>query len=76
MPKITSKGQITIPQVIRNKFGFMPGMDVEIIDEDNKALIVRSRGENRFMKWLGRGEKQSRRSMDHMIDQLRGRTDE
>jgi AbrB family looped-hinge helix DNA binding protein len=76
MPKITSKGQITIPQMIRNKFGFMPGMDVEIIDEDNKALIVRSRDENRFMKWLGRGEKQSRRNIDHMVDQLRGRTDE
>ncbi len=76
MPKITSKGQITIPQMIRNKFGFMPGMDVEIIVEDNKVLIVRSRDENRFIKWLGRGEKQSRKSVDHMVDQLRGRTDE
>ena len=37
MPKITSKGQITIPQNIRNKFGFVPGMDVEIIVEGNKA---------------------------------------
>ena len=76
MPKITSKGQITIPQVIRNKFGFIPGMDVEIIIEGNKALIVKSRDENKFMKWLGRGEKRSRRSIDHMVDQLRGRTDE
>lgn len=76
MPKITSKGQITIPQVIRNKFGFMLGMDVEIIIEGNKALIVKSRDENKFMKWLGRGEKRSRRSIDYMVDQLRGRTDE
>ena len=76
MPKITSKGQITIPQVIRNKFGFMPGMDVEIIVEGNKALIVKSGDENKFMKWLGRGEKRSRRSIYHMVDQLRGRTDE
>ncbi len=76
MPKITSKGQITIPQVIRNKFGFIPGMDVEIIIEGNKALIVKSRDENKFMKWLGRWEKRSRRSIDHTVDQLRGRTDE
>ena len=76
MTKITSKGQITIPQVIRNKFGFMPGMDVEIIIENDKAFIVRSRDENRFMNWLGRGEKQSKRSVDHKVDQLRGRTDE
>jgi hypothetical protein len=55
----------------------MPGMDVEIIVEGgNKALIVKSRDENKFMKWLGRGKKRSRRSIDHMVDQLRGRTDE
>jgi AbrB family looped-hinge helix DNA binding protein len=76
MPKITSKGQITIPQLIRNKFGFLPGMDVEIIVEGNKTLIVKSRDENRFMKWLGRSGKKSRVSVDHMVDQLRGRTDE
>jgi AbrB family looped-hinge helix DNA binding protein len=76
MPKITSKGQITIPQEIRNKFGFMPGMDIEIIVEGNKALIVKSRHENQFMKWLGCGTKRSRRGIDHMVDQLRGRTDE
>ena len=76
MPKITSKGQITIPQEIRNMFGFLPGMDVDIIVEGNKALIVKGRHENQFMKWLGRGDKLSRKSIDHMIDQLRGRTDE
>ncbi len=76
MTKITSKGQITIPQMIRNKFGFIPGMDVEIIIEDNKAIIIKRRDENKFMKWLGRGEKRNRISIDHMVDQLRGRTDE
>ena len=76
MSKITSKGQITIPQMIRNKFGFIPGMDVEIIIEDNKAIIIKRRDENKFMKWLGRGEKRNRISIDHMVDQLRGRTDE
>lgn len=75
MPKITSKGQITIPQNIRNRFGFIPGMDVEIIIEGNKAFIVKSRDENKFMKWLGRGGKQSKTSTDHRIDQIRGRTD-
>ncbi len=76
MAKITSKGQITIPQMIRNKFGFIPGMDVEIIIEDNRAIIIKRRDENKFMKWLGRGEKRNRISIDHMVDQLRGRTDE
>ena len=76
MPRITSKGQITIPLEIRNRFGFMPGMEIDIIVEDNKALIVKSRQENRFLKWLGRGETCGQQIIDHTIDQLRGRTDE
>ena len=76
MPRITSKGQITIPLEIRNRFGFMPGMEIDIVVEDNKALIVKSRQENRFLNWLGRGETGGQQRIDSMIDQIRGRTDE
>jgi AbrB family looped-hinge helix DNA binding protein len=76
MPRITSKGQITIPQDIRNKFGFLPGMEVNIIVEDNKALIVKSRRENRFMYWLGRGKRRSKIEVDRRVNEIRGRTDE
>ena len=75
MPRITSKGQITIPQEIRNRFGFIPGTDVDIIVEGSKALIVKTKHENQFMKWLGRGQKTNRKDLDHMVDQVRGRTD-
>jgi len=75
MPRITSKGQITIPREIRNRFGFLPGMEVEVVVEDNQARIVRSRRENRFMKWLGRGKPADRGHIDRSIDQIRGRTD-
>lgn len=76
MPRITIKGQITIPQEIRNKFGFLPGMEVDVIAEGNKALIVKSRRENIFMKWLGRGERRSKMEADRMVDEIRGRSDE
>ena len=76
MPKITSKGQVTIPQDIRNRFGFLPGTEVDIIAEDNKALIVKSSLENKFEKWLGRGRRRSRQDIDHTVDKLRGRIDE
>ncbi len=75
MSKITSKGQITIPQDIRNKFSFLPGMDVEVISEGNKVLIVKSRRENTFIKWLGRGKRRSRQGVDFTVNQLRGRAD-
>jgi len=75
MPRITSKGQITIPQDIRNKFGFLPGMEVDVIAEGNKALIVKSRRENRFIKWLGRGKRTGKTEVDQIVDQIRGRSD-
>jgi len=75
MPRITSKGQITIPQDIRNKFGFSPGVEVDVIAEGNKALIVRSRRENRFMNWLGRGKRRNKTEIDQMVDEIRGRSD-
>jgi len=76
MPRITSKGQVTIPQDIRNKFGFLPGMEVDIIAEGNKALIVKSRRENKFIKWVGRGKRRSKKDIDHIFDNVRGRSDE
>ena len=76
MPRITSKGQVTIPQDIRNKFGFFPGMEVEIIAEGNKALIVKSRRENKFIKWVGRGKRRSKKEVDQVIDNVRGRSGE
>ena len=76
MPRITSKGQITIPQDIRTKFGFLPGMEVDVIVEGNKALIVKSRRENRFMNWLGRGKRRSKIEIDQMVEEIRGRFDE
>ena len=76
MPKITSKGQITIPQDIRNKFGFFPGIEVDIVHEGDKALIVKSSCENMFLKWLGRGMPRNIKDIDLLVHKLRGRTDE
>ncbi|MEW6667748.1 MAG: AbrB/MazE/SpoVT family DNA-binding domain-containing protein [Thermodesulfobacteriota bacterium] len=76
MSRVTSKGQITIPQNIREKFGFVPGAEVEVIVQDGRVVVVKSRHENPFMKWLGRGKRRNKRRVDTMIDQIRGRTDE
>ena len=75
MPRITSKGQITIPQEIRNQFSLLPGTDVDVIAENNKVLIVKARQRNAFLKWVGRG-RTTKRAIDMTVKQLRGRTDE
>jgi len=40
--RITSKGQVTIPQEIREQFGFLPDTEVEFITKKNSVLLVKS----------------------------------
>ncbi|MES1198893.1 MAG: AbrB/MazE/SpoVT family DNA-binding domain-containing protein [Pseudomonadota bacterium] len=57
--RITSKGQVTIPQEVRERAGLMPGTDVEFVFEGGKVVLKkRAAG-----KKLSRGQK--------LVDQLR-----
>jgi len=76
MPKITQKGQITIPQDIRNTFSMLPGTYVDIISEKNKVIIVKARQKNKFLKWLGRGKPKDKKNVDLILNLIRGRVDE
>ena len=40
--RITSKGQVTIPQVIREKYGLMPETDVEFVERDGWIALQRA----------------------------------
>ncbi len=57
--KITSKGQVTIPQDIREKLGLLPDTDVEFIVKGSVVQIVKA----------DRPGARSRRA----VDTLRGR---
>ena len=37
--RITTKGQVTIPQRIRNRFGLKPGTPVEFVAEGRKVVL-------------------------------------
>lgn len=42
--RITSKGQVTIPQAIRERAGFLPGTELEFtIGDDGVVRVVRRR---------------------------------
>ena len=50
---ITSKGQVTIPQRIRNRHGLKPGTAVEFISEGGKVqLRPRKRAKSPIDDWL------------------------
>jgi AbrB family looped-hinge helix DNA binding protein len=38
--RITSKGQVTIPQAIREKYGLLPDTDVEFVVTGSRVTIV------------------------------------
>jgi len=51
--KITSKGQITIPLSIRNRFGLQPGTEVEFVVKNGKVLLYPGRGRSSSVaRWL------------------------
>ena len=39
MPKVDSKGRIVLPKEIRERLGITPGTEVEIHEEDGKAVV-------------------------------------
>lgn len=59
--RITSKGQVTIPQQVRRELGLEPGDEVEIVVREGAATIVPARGP------VGRGRR--------IVDVLLGRGD-
>jgi antitoxin PrlF len=40
--RITSKGQVTIPQTVREKFGLLPDTDVDFVVEGQTVRLVRT----------------------------------
>lgn len=59
--RITSKGQVTIPQEIRERFGLLPDTEVEFVAKRNSVQIVKSANPTR----LSRGQA--------IVRRLRGR---
>ena len=39
MPTVDSKGRIVLPQDVRKQLGIEPGIEVEVREEDGKAIV-------------------------------------
>lgn len=58
--RITSKGQVTIPQWVRERYGFMPETDVEFVERDGAVTLTS----------VGAASKPDR--ADQLLEALRG----
>jgi AbrB family looped-hinge helix DNA binding protein len=42
--RVTTKGQVTIPQHIREKSGIVPATDIEFVEEKDRVYILKKKG--------------------------------
>ena len=54
---VTTKGQVTIPQYIREKLGIAPATEIEFVEEKDRVYIIKKKGSgnrnSRFRKLRG-----------------------
>jgi AbrB family looped-hinge helix DNA binding protein len=44
--RVTTKGQVTIPQDIREKLGITPFAEVDFVEEKGRVYLVKRKGED------------------------------
>jgi AbrB family looped-hinge helix DNA binding protein len=74
MMKITSKGQVTIPQEIRERMGLLPDTEVEFVVRGNVVQLVKARASSRGARVVAaiRGRAKSGMSTDEIMRLTRG----
>jgi AbrB family looped-hinge helix DNA binding protein len=73
--KITSKGQVTIPQEVRERHGFLPGTEVLFVDDGRQVRLVKATEERRRGRRLVahmHGRADTRLSTDEIMALTRG----
>ena len=55
--RVTTKGQVTIPQHIREKLGITPSTEVDLIEESGRVYLIKKSGirprTNKFRPYRG-----------------------
>jgi AbrB family looped-hinge helix DNA binding protein len=74
--RITSKGQVTIPQELRERFGLLPNTEVEFVPSgDGRELRLvksaKSSGRGRALVERLRGRGTSKLSTDELLKMMR-----
>ena len=77
MPRITQKGQVTIPHHIRSMLSIKTGDEVVFEMEKNKIVLKKKSAANRdFEKYVGFLSHLTGKSPEDVIEKLRGNPDD
>lgn len=69
--KITEKGQVTIPKVIRDRYGLRPGSEVRFVEHDRRVELEKTETSDVWEKY--RGFLKLNMRTDEVMRLLRGR---
>ena len=72
--RVTAKGQVTIPQELREKVGILPGCEVRFTFEKGRVYIDRVEGQSRGEEWVRRmtGKGDVQLTTDEIMAMTRG----
>jgi AbrB family looped-hinge helix DNA binding protein len=71
--KIGERGQVTIPQKYRNRFGLAPATDVEFVEEAGQLVLKKvKKASHPINKYVGVLKGRGQRS-DDLVEAMRGR---
>ena len=73
--RISSRGQVTIPQDIRERYGFLPHTDVELVEEAGAVVLRKGKGINwQAREWVRRyrGSLKGGLTTDELLRPTRG----
>ncbi|HZX14168.1 MAG TPA: AbrB/MazE/SpoVT family DNA-binding domain-containing protein [Thermodesulfobacteriota bacterium] len=73
MPRVTQKGQVTIPKDVRESLGIKPGSSVKFKVVEGKCVVEKEIKENKLEKWVG--YLKSKKRTDELMKELRGEVD-
>ena len=74
--RMTSKGQMTVPQPVRERLGLAPGDDVTWVPDASGyhvEKVPRSKRRSPVDKWIGFSKKYPGVDTDELMKELRGR---
>ena len=69
--RVTTKGQVTIPQSIRDKLGITPAVEVDFIEEKGRVYLIKKSGARRTFRNL-RGIADVKMTTDEIMALTRG----
>lgn len=73
MPKVTSKGQITLPKKVREDLGVRPGDRVEFEKRQGEFVLRKKVDRSPFDRYEGFLKNLKGKDVDELIEEMRGR---